>query len=282
MKRLTTVWAIISILITAEYAALHFAPQLSFALLLQRYFKIRGNLTPEPGRVLSLTMGWLGLTFILLTNPYILRKKWLVIKGFGTLNGWLNFHIFAGLLGPTLIVFHCDFRARGLVGLSFWSMLIVVGSGLVGRYLYVQIIRQENTLATVTKDLSATLEDQRSGASPEISVDEMTRAKVLALTFVGLPGDERMAQLSLVQILLNSVRGDLRLLFSGPQVPVGLPTSSRKTLAGYALARRQIAFLASFRKMLGYWHAFHLPFAFVMYALAAIHVTTALLFASGV
>jgi hypothetical protein len=36
--------------------------------------------------------------------------------------------------------------------------------------------------------------------------------------------------------------------------------------------------LEPFRKMLGYWHSFHLPFALFMYIAAIIHIISALTF----
>jgi cytochrome b561 len=44
------------------------------------------------------------------------------------------------------------------------------------------------------------------------------------------------------------------------------------------MAKRRIAFLEPFRRMLGYWHSFHLPFAFFMYVAAVIHIAAALMF----
>src|SRR3972149_5148655 len=59
----------------------------------------------------------------------------------GPLGRWLDVHIFFGLVGPALVILHSAFKVQGLVALSFWSMIAVAASGVLGRYLYLQIPR---------------------------------------------------------------------------------------------------------------------------------------------
>ena len=49
-------------------------------------------------------------------------------------------------------------------------------------------------------------------------------------------------------------------------------------LYDYAIIKRKIHFSEHFRRLLGYWHSFHLPFAFFMYFVAIIHIAVALIF----
>ena len=63
---------------------------------------------------------------------YSVRKRSKLMKGKGALSLWLKFHIFLGVAGPILITFHSSFKLRGIVGISYWSMVIVALSGLVG------------------------------------------------------------------------------------------------------------------------------------------------------
>ncbi|MEZ4987706.1 MAG: hypothetical protein R2795_22200 [Saprospiraceae bacterium] len=53
----------------------------------------------------------------------------------------MEFHIFLCTLGPVMILFHTAFKFGGIVSISFWSMVIVVASGVIGRFIYVQIPR---------------------------------------------------------------------------------------------------------------------------------------------
>jgi hypothetical protein len=54
---------------------------------------------------------------------------------------WLEFHIFLCSLGPVMILFHTAFKFGGIVSISFWSMIAVVVSGIIGRFIYIQIPR---------------------------------------------------------------------------------------------------------------------------------------------
>lgn len=52
-----------------------------------------------------------------------------------------------------MVLFHTAFKFGGIVAISFWSMVAVVASGVIGRFIYNQIPRsiqgQELTLGEV-------------------------------------------------------------------------------------------------------------------------------------
>lgn len=279
-------WLLIAVVMGVEYWTINHNVKISFLnsfrYLFPSFFDFK--LTTEAGRTLSYFLGWTGFGLILMTNPYIVRKKWSVLKKIGTLPGWLNFHIFCGLLGPTCIIFHSDFKVRGLVGISFWSMIIVAASGIVGRYIYIQVLIHERDAGVSANKLSAQLDRMLEKTRPSTEITSsnhnpkqiLIEAKKTACEFVGLP--KELTNASLLQVLSGSLRGDIRLLYSAPHAITGLPENSRYVLAEYALAQRRIVFLEPFKKMLGYWHSFHLPFAFFMYLAALIHICAALMF----
>ncbi len=284
MRTYTYLWLALTLFMAFEYWALNSHLSLSFA----NFIKTHGhrfrelNLSTEAGRPISFYLGVVGFGFILMTNPYTWRKKWSILKKIGTLTGWLEFHIFCGLFGPTCIIFHSGFKVRGLVGISFWSMIIVAVSGVIGRYIYVQILREEKLTSQDIKVMDERLEKMRVQAGEKVTVQDLILAKELALHFVGLPdGVEGAKRRSLVGVLLSSFWGDLRLLFSAPPIVPGLPERSRYLLAANALNQRRSVLLETFRRMLGYWHSFHLPFAVFMYLAAVIHIAAALMFGIG-
>ena len=92
-------------------------------------------LVPESG--IGYWLGILGGSMMLLLLVYPARKKrprW----GFtGSINFWFRLHMFLGMVGPLLVIFHSGYKLGSLNGtVAFISMLVVAGSGLVGRYLY--------------------------------------------------------------------------------------------------------------------------------------------------
>jgi hypothetical protein len=143
IRLFVTIWFIISVFLTVEFIFLNNGGRHSFLMLLQNKHVIsqEANLSPEPGRPISLYLGYAGFALMLLTNLYIFRKRISAFAGVGKMANWLDFHIFCGLAGPTFILFHCNFKVHGLVAISFWSMVVSVTSGVVGRYFYVQIAK---------------------------------------------------------------------------------------------------------------------------------------------
>jgi len=69
------------------------------------------------------------------------RKRFRSLHRIGILKHWLEFHIFLCTLGPILVLYHTSFKFGGLVAISFWSMVAVFLSGIIGRFIYIQIPR---------------------------------------------------------------------------------------------------------------------------------------------
>lgn len=86
---------------------------------------------------------WLGIiggSMMLLLLVYPVRKRKPRWKYSGSVKFWFQLHMFLGIVGPVLIILHSGYRLGSLNGsVAFFSMLIVAGSGLIGRYLYRRI-----------------------------------------------------------------------------------------------------------------------------------------------
>lgn len=88
------------------------------------------------GYYLGLTGGLMMLSLFL----YPIRKYWKKLERVGTLRAWFTGHIVLGIGGPLLILFHSTFQTKSINGgVALWSMIVVVISGLVGRYIYVLV-----------------------------------------------------------------------------------------------------------------------------------------------
>ena len=95
----------------------------------------------RPSGTAGLVFGIAGAGLMLLTLPYIIRKKIPSLVRRGSTQRWLDFHIFCGIVGPAFITLHTSFKFNGIISVAYWSMVLVVTSGFVGRYLYVRIPR---------------------------------------------------------------------------------------------------------------------------------------------
>lgn len=95
-----------------------------------------------PSGLVGHGLGIIGSVLMLLNFMYSWRKRYEFKEKLGGLKFWLYFHMFVGLLGPALIIYHSAFKFHGIIATtSFFSMVTVVISGIIGRYIYIQIPR---------------------------------------------------------------------------------------------------------------------------------------------
>lgn len=274
MKWLMTFWLTISVWLTYEFIVLDRSPNKSLLNWAGKQFlHLQENVNMLPGRSVNYYLGWIGFGLMVVMNIYMLRKRMNFMRGWGSLRSWLNFHIFCGLMGPTLILFHCGFKVKGLVGISFWSMVISASSGVIGRYFYGQISRTKNDLlkeaGEVKKKLVAKLD-----AAVQGNVEQINKYERLILAYVGGAGEVE----SLLGVMFRSLAGDIRLLISKPPSFRAINPSLRGRWVQYGLLMRKAKLIEGFEALMGYWHIFHTPFAIFMYLAAFVHVVSSLIF----
>lgn len=212
-------------------------------------------------------LGILGTFMILFgVSIYIARKRYNFLAKYIRLKYLLEFHIFLCTLGPILVVFHTTFKFNGIVSIAFWSMVAVVFSGVVGRFIYIQIPRtiegRELSLGEVKSmktdlayvlnekfkldsniiDLIVSLTNDQNATGHKITVWSLRKA----LRFKKIPKTERAAIIKMVK--------------------------KEKSLS------RKIARLQTMQRLFKYWHVAHLPFAIIMLIILIIHVGVTLTF----
>ena len=281
LKALTVVWLGISAWLSLEYLSTRgYVPFPGVMLDIQCFlFDSCKRFDPRPGKPISYFFGWLGFSIMALTNLYIIRKRIHALEKLGNLQGWLDWHIFFGLLGPTLILFHCDFKVRGLVGISFWSMVISFASGVVGRYFYLQLMQQKTGLKSALENYDKGFENYVKVSSRGIKMSHMDHAKAMALhQATGGVSAKELQGMPLLAFLLRSFSGDVNLLFRLPSTPWGGSRGIRMKLRDWAFMKRKLVFMHYYQILFGYWRTFHTPFAIFMYVVAIIHIISSLIF----
>jgi hypothetical protein len=86
-------------------------------------------------------IGVVGFLLMLVTEIlYSIRKR--SRKGsWGSMQSWLQFHIFTGLVGPYMVLLHTSWKFNGLAGATTLLTIVIVISGFIGRYIYTLIPR---------------------------------------------------------------------------------------------------------------------------------------------
>ena len=210
-------------------------------------------------------------TFLILFGVvlYITAKKYGYLERFIRLRYLLEFHIFLCTVGPIMVLFHTTFKFGGIVSIAFWSMVIVVLSGVVGRYIYNQIPRsisgRELSLSEIKKEQAEGLSilDDLIGEDTKLKTDildyhnpygwglqnyryERKQSKQIAARLASL--DLRKEQKTLV---LNSAKVEREM-------------------------ERRIARLATMQRLFKLWHVFHRPFALIMLIIVVVHIGVAI------
>ncbi len=79
--------------------------------------------------------GIIGSTMMVLLLLYPARKYWKVMRNAFKVHHWFRLHMVFGVWGPTFILLHSNFNLGSLnSSIALFSMLLVAGSGLIGRY----------------------------------------------------------------------------------------------------------------------------------------------------
>jgi len=82
-------------------------------------------------------LGWLGGGMMFFMLAYSLRKRFRFLARLGQLRYWFQMHMVFGIAGPALALFHSTFKIGAMNSrIALYTMLLVSGSGIVGRFVY--------------------------------------------------------------------------------------------------------------------------------------------------
>jgi hypothetical protein len=217
-------------------------------------------------------LGVVGTLLILIgVFGYQARKYMRSLSKIGLLKHWLEFHIFLCTLGPIMVLFHTSFKFGGLVSISFWSMVAVVASGVLGRFIYLQIPRtmqgRELSLSEIN-DIKEEYVEKISSVVGQGKVQEIltlserkTKNNMLAQFFEDM-SIKRQIKMDLKNFVPDAAKLNEIMLAVKNEMSIS----------------RKISRLTTMQKYFKYWHVAHLPFAIIMLVIMVIHVGVTLAF----
>ncbi|MCK9425622.1 MAG: hypothetical protein M0Q21_06265 [Ignavibacteriaceae bacterium] len=251
--------------------------------LTERVFSNNHNLFKPSGSI-GHVLGILG-TFMMIFGVamYMIRKRTRKLFQFGYLKNWLEFHIFLCTLGPIFVLFHTAFKFGGIVAVSFWSMVAVVASGVIGRFIYIQIPRSIQGQELDFKDIQKMDEELSVRLSGEYKL-----SATLIDSFEHHFMIQKYAGLSLTKsfsIMLTDYFALRKLI---PQLKKSLRESGItnahsireiiKLFKAKITLTRKIGLLRTMQRLFNYWHIVHLPFAIIMLVIMIVHVAVTMVF----
>lgn len=236
----------------------------------------------SPTGLVGLGFGVIGGAMIFIgVVGYMVRKRFSYLARLGPIKKWLQVHIFLCTLGPFLVLLHTTFKFGGIVSIAFWSMALVVLSGVFGRYVYVRIPKSadgrdlaEGTLRRRSGQLAHRIAEQTG-----VSLEEIER-ELSVVTPRGSPK-------SLAGALMAAARADLvrrvqvrrlRDFLERREVPERLLSPALALANERQHLDAQVLLMQPFQRMFRYWHVVHLPLAIVMLLVVTFHVGVAFMF----
>lgn len=237
----------------------------------------------KPGGLWGHGYGVVGSSFILLLFLYSLRKRSLLGLRFGNITKWLNVHIFFGLVGPLLITLHTAGKLHGLVSISYYSMLAVMFSGIIGRYIYIQIPRDEegHELAVGQIEEKNRVLNEMIIENYQIDSESMYEINERASSAVG---EDATGIILLIQIFLDDLVRPFRFWRLKSYIRKNHPSFPPKAIRrimmiskSKALLQRRKVVLGAITNIFHLWHVVHKPFAWIMIIIMLVHVSITIL-----
>jgi hypothetical protein len=228
-----------------------------------------------------------GLMATLLLYP--LRKRWRLMHSLGATRHWFRMHMVLGVLGPVLILYHCNFSLGSLNDtVALVCTLLVAASGLVGRYVYakvhVDLDGHRATLEQLSDNARITAVQRREavalvpGLLERLTAYDATVLEPPARTVAVLLLPLRLAFTTRWAAARLSwfARSQLRVLARRSHVVHAqrreLQASIGRFIHEHLRRVRRVAELGSYERMFSIWHVFHLPFFYMLVVAALIHV----------
>jgi hypothetical protein len=216
-------------------------------------------------------LGIAGGVMLLLLLHYSARKRLGFMHRWGRLPSWLNAHIALGLLGPTAILYHCNFHLGAVnSNVALASMLTVMSSGFVGRFLYLYL---NQTLAGELINLEVM---QRRLAAARSELDHSATAGAVRqrlAEFERRQLRERMGFFPMVGSLLllgKRTRALRQSVLQGADVEK--EQLDRELIGGYIDAVGRVAEYSAYRRIFALWHVVHIPLFVMLVVTGLVHV----------
>lgn len=205
---------------------------------------------------------------------YPLRKRFPSLAIIGRVATWFRLHMILGIVGPTMIILHSNFNLGPVNSrMAFISMLVVVSSGLVGRYLHARVHNGLYGTRSKVNEIATAIEDMAEGIQRLLPHSHA----VMALSEID---PSRMSPAS-VRRLRRRLRSTLqKAAWTDPST--GAPVSKKERSTAIRLVDAKLRTLASaiskakrlrsYEWLLGTWHLLHIPLLILLFLTVILHI----------
>ena len=233
--------------------------------------------------------GLAGAVMMLILLLYPLRKHVGLLRNLGEIRHWFRFHMMLGIVGPLLVIFHSTFTIGSFnAGVAMGCMLLVAGSGVVGRFMYRRIHHCLYGRRATLEDMQAQLGTQEGALRSKFHFAPKVEARLKTfgeLAYSRPQGFVHSAwQFLTIGLLAHWVHAqclrELRTVLGKHAVQREWPRAKlRQRLAiasgvinEFLVAVRHAAQFNIYERLFSLWHILHVPFVFMLVISGVVHV----------
>src|SRR3569833_3145653 len=227
----------------------------------------------QPG--LAVYCGLVGTGLMVIAAIYPIFRRIKFFRWIASNTMWFDFHMMAGTIGPMFIILHSWWKFDTWVSAAFWSMVIVVISGVLGRYLYTLVPALSSGVELEELDHERAFQAARPHYPvPMAEIDrELNEQRAKAQRVAVSPSLLRAMWWLIFQDIGRIPKTFAR---RGRLAQLGVAKRTRKDLARRAgrmivIARRQVV-APKAQLLLHSWKKVHVPFTVILTGFAGIHI----------
>jgi hypothetical protein len=234
-------------------------------------------------------LGVVGSVMMLLMLAYPLRKHVGFMQRWGALKNWFRLHMIMGIIGPTLVLFHSTFHLRSVnATVALFSMLGVVISGIVGRFVYTKIhyglYGRRATLGKLREELAGLSNDAKSRLhfAPRVEqwlqsfehdsmqLDRSFTSHLFSPLTIGMR--RSIVAFRCARELRRTLKTERHPEFRGGASEAIHLTSS------YLRECERVAQFSTYERLFSLWHVLHIPLIYVLAACTIFHIVAAYMY----
>lgn len=234
------------------------------------------------GYALGITGGVLMLSLLL----YPARKNARFMQRWGAVKHWFRLHMMFGVIGPLLILYHARFHFGSFnSNVALLSMLIVAGSGIIGRFIYAKIHHGLYGRRTDLSELREQLAIDKGRLGEQFSLSARTVERLRRFEAAAEPGSTgpltglfrllffplraAWTRKRVMRDLRRAIRAQARNKGWDRRIRGEFKKLARRNVRAYFQAVVKVRQFAFYERMFSLWHVVHIPL-FVMLLVAGI------------
>jgi len=243
----------------------------------------------SPGDNFGYYIGLVGAVMMLMLLLYPLRKHVGFLRKLGEIGHWFRFHMVFGIAGPMLVLFHSTFTIGSInAGVAMACMVLVAGSGVIGRFMYRRIHHGLYGRRATLQDIQAQLGTQEGEVRSKFHFVPRVEAHLKAFGKLAhtRPNGFLRSTWQFLTISLHArwvhaqCKHELRKVLGGHAVQRGwdrakfarrLAVANEKVRI-YLEAVRHTAQFSTYERLFSLWHLLHVPFVFMLVISGIVHV----------